>query len=109
MPKTHLLNSAVMPQQGFYELSEYDGDTWAKKLIEAHSDGEFEHYIGYKSALTVVEQMTGKSFGETSTKKTDLNNGDFLFIIRLKYRVLSYEIEFFIGRYWKNRESIAMA
>ena len=38
MPKTHLLNSAVMPQQGFYELSAYDGDTWAKKLIEAHND-----------------------------------------------------------------------
>ena len=61
--------------------------------------------------LMFVEHLIGKSLGEANWDKTELKDGDFIFVIRLDYRVLSYEkkednpdirdFEFFIGRYWE--------
>ena len=110
--KVHLLNTAVMPQAGTYSLRKYEEDTWKAELKAAINDGvDFQQYIGYPSTLTYVEHLIGKSLGEANWDKTELKDGDFIFVIRLDYRVLPYEkkeddpdirdFEFFIGRYWE--------
>lgn len=110
--KVHLLNTAVMPQAGTYSLRKYEEDTWKAELKAAINDGvDFQQYIGYASTLTYVEHLIGKSLGEANWDKTELKDGDFIFVIRLDYRVLPYEkkeddpdisdFEYFIGRYWE--------
>ena len=110
--KVHLLNSAVMPQAGTYSLEEYEAETWKAELKAVINDGvDFQQYIGYPSTLTLVEHLIGKSLGEVSLKKTELKDGDIIFVVRLKYRVAPYEkkedtpdirdFKFFIGRYWE--------
>ncbi len=110
--KVHLLNTAVMPQAGTYSLRKYEKETWKAELKAAINDGvDFQQYIGYPSTLTFVEHLIGKSLGEANWDKTELKDGDFIFVIRLDYRVLPYErkeddpdirdFEFFIGRYWE--------
>jgi hypothetical protein len=110
--KVHLMNSAVMPQPGTYSLEKYEAETWQAELKAAiNKEVDFHQYIGYKSTLTFVEHLIGKSLGEVSLKKAVLKDGDMIFVIRLKYRVAPYEkkedtpdirdFEFFIGRYWE--------
>lgn len=38
----HLLNSAVMPQPGFYELVEIDSDTFAQEVKDAPSQSRHQ-------------------------------------------------------------------
>ena len=110
--KVHLLNSAVMPQAGTYSLRQYEEETWKAKLKAAiNDDVDFQQYIGYPSTLTFVEHLIGESLGEANWDKTELQDGDFIFVIRLDYRVLPDEkkkdtpdirdFEYFIGRYWE--------
>ena len=100
-----------MPQAGTYSLEKYEAETWQAELKAAvNEDVDFRQYIGYQSTLTFVEHLIGKSLGEVSWAKTELKDGDIIFVIRLKYRVAPYEkkedtpdirdFEFFIGRYW---------
>lgn len=108
--KIHLLNSAVMPQPGYYQLESVDKNTWAEQLTEAYSKYDFQHYIGYKSTITVVEQLTGHDMGRMNFDKTNLANGDQLFIIKLNKRVTPNEKKedtphiddfvFYTGRYF---------
>ncbi len=63
-----------------------------------------------------MEHLIGKSLGEANWDKTELKDRDFIFVIRLDYRVLPYEkkednpnnhdFEFFIGRYWEKSFSV---
>ena len=110
--KVHLLNSAVMPQAGTYSLEKYEAETWKTELKAAINDKvDFQQYIGYQSTLTFVEHLIGKSLGEVSWEKTELEDGDIIFVIRLKYRAAPherkedapdiYDFEFFMGRYWE--------
>ena len=83
----HLLNSAVMPQPGFYELKGITADQFTEEVERAADGGILLHYIGYKSTLTLVEQMTGINMGELVFKKTIFEDGDIFLVIRLRYRV----------------------
>ena len=87
----HLLNAAVMPQPGFYELVEIGSDTFAEEVKDAHHNHDIRHYIGYKSTLTVVEQMTGIDLGQLNFEKVTLQDGDLFYVIRLKYRATQSE------------------
>lgn len=106
------MNSAVMPQTGTYSIKKCNAETWTAELKAIiNKEVDFRQYIGYKSTLTFVEHLIGKSLGEVSWKKTELKDGDMIFVIRLKYRVTPYEkkedtpdirdFEYFIGRYWE--------
>lgn len=120
MPKVHLLNSAIMPQEGYYSLKQYDKINWTERLKEAIGQGfdkrHFQHYIGYETTLAYVENLTGIEMNGTNKDKTSLKNGDYLFVIRLGYRVDSSEkrednpdidkYEFFIGRYWEASSNV---
>lgn len=111
MPKVHILNSAVMPQEGFYSLYQLTEQEWTAEIKEAIETLEYEHYIGYKSTLDLVNHLIKKDIGELSREKTKLASGDFLFIVKLKYRVdpkskkidapKPSDFEFFKGKYYK--------
>ena len=109
----HLLNSAVMPQKGYYQLHQQDQVDWVEELVAHYNetkDEYFRHYIGYESTLAFVRHLTGLWLPEANKDKTVLENKDYLYIIRLKYRVTSFEkkqdnphpddFEFFSGRYF---------
>ena len=86
----YLLNTAMMPQPGNYELIEIDRETFAEEVSMAAVSGDLKHYIGYASTLTLVEQLTGLDLGGTNREQlTALAHGDQLLIIKLNFRPTS--------------------
>ena len=68
----HLLNSAVMPHAGCYELISISDETFAAGVLEALANEDLTHYISYKSTLTMVEQLVGVSLGELNLSQLHL-------------------------------------
>lgn len=105
----HLLNSAVMPKPGFYELREITAEVFAKAVRTANEKDVLRHYIGYTSTRTLVEQLTGIDLQGLRFEKTELRDGDRFLVVRLKYRPTPAEkkadtptlsdFEFFKGSY----------
>lgn len=100
-----------MPKPGFYELWEITAEDFAKEVRSAKENDEFQHYIGYKSTRTLVEQLTGIDLHELRFEKAELSDGDLFLVVRLKYRPTPAEkiednptisdFEFFKGSYTK--------
>lgn len=86
-PTVHLLNAAVMPQPGFYDMQAIDAETFTELVQIAEELGQLKHYIGYKSTLTFVEHLAGIDLQGTNGDKTVMADGDVFLVIRLKYRV----------------------
>ena len=85
--KVHLLNAAVMPHEGFYELRPLSPAAFAKEVRAAHADGLLKHYIGYQSTLTLIENLTKIKLGKINVDQTEMENGDIFFVARLRRRV----------------------
>ena len=77
-----LMNSAMMPKAGHYRLTQISIEEFTTLL----KSNEFVSYIGYKETARLIEPIIEKPV-PLSRKTTDLNDGDVLVIVRLKYRV----------------------
>ena len=121
MRKIHLLNAAVMPNEGVYVLEKITTEEFKKSVIEADAAGILEHYIGYESTLKLIEVWTGVRLGETTVAQTVFENKDRFLVMRLwrrlgreeKIRTMSQyahitveDFEFYSGTYYKNLEGI---
>jgi len=81
-----LLNSAVMPQEGFYYARKIDFETFKEILKEAVKEGELKSYIGYPQNIELIKKWTGIEV-ELNRDQTVLIDGDKMLVMKLKYRV----------------------
>ena len=81
----HLLNAAVMPDEGHYEIKRISPVEFAQAIQAAH--GELKHYIGYQNTLDVVEELTNLDLGGINVEQTEMQDGDIFYVARLRRRV----------------------
>ena len=81
-----LVNSAMMPVPGRYEAREISFEEFVERLVEAYEKGNLESYIGYPQNIELIKEWTGIEV-ELNRSKTDLEPGDELLVMKLKYRV----------------------
>lgn len=89
MKTIKLMNSAVMPEAGQYNLKRIMKEEFVRILCNSN----FTSYIGYPSTAAMIEKLifveTGKNITVTICRdRTDINDGDDLLICRLKNRIL---------------------
>ena len=121
MRKIHLLNAAVMPNEGVYVLEKITSDEFKESVIDADDAGILEHYVGYESTLKLIEVWTGVRLGKTTVAQTVFENGDRFLVIRFwrrlnrdeKIRTMNpdaeitvEDFEFYSGTYYKDLEGI---
>ena len=100
-----LMNSAMMPQPGKYELVRLSRDQFVGILRDS---GQVDSYVGYPQTAEFVERISGVSVA-VSRRQTTLEDGDRVLVIRLAYRpqdatikgapVDEADYEFFMFRY----------
>ncbi len=79
-----LLNAAVMPQEGTYLSKLVSKVDWVKHYNALN--GETKSYIGYHETLFFINDLLGTNF-MLSREQTVLEDGDVLFVCKLKYRM----------------------
>lgn len=88
MRKVKLMNSAMMPLAGIYNIQQISIEEFVSFL-----ENEFESYIGYPDTARMVEKIfasrrPGRQIEvPVSREQTALEDGDMMLIIRLRYRV----------------------
>ena len=87
MPKTVLLNAAVMPHEGNYELEEISPAQFGQEVAAAHANGNFRHYVGYEDTLAIINALCGIDLGEINMEQTEFGDGDIFYVARLRRRV----------------------
>ena len=91
MKKVHLLNAAVMPTAGDYQIEQINGKTFQDAVFSAFTNGTLHHYIGYQNTLDFVQAFCGIQFkdeqAKISVEQTELSHQDELLILRLRRRV----------------------
>ena len=114
--KTHLLNSSVMPQPGFYHLQQIDANEFAELVRKAHELGHLQHHISVmdRTTLAFVEHLTGihlekRHWCHSITYKFEIADGDTFLVMSFKYRIIPHhrrsdgprldDFEFFKGSY----------
>ena len=108
---THILNSAMMPAEGCYSLKAIDRTDFFNAIIEQRQedpDGFFlRSWIGYEQNADLIEAHTGWR-PPICRSVTQIEPGDRLLIMRLKYRVSTQykgkpvkpeDFEYFAGYY----------
>ena len=112
----HLLNSAVMPQAGFYELQEIDASEFATLVQEAHEKGHLQHHISFldRTTLAFLERLTGihlekRHWHHSITYNFEITDGDTFLVMSFKYRIIPHhrrsdgprlsDFEFYKGSY----------
>lgn len=84
MAKVFLLNSAMLPSAGNYELVQIAEADFIR-LVKSYKD-DLVSFIGYPQNLEIIKKKTGLSF-PFSRGKCEMLPGDVSLIMRLKYRV----------------------
>ncbi len=92
-----LLNAAVMPRPGCYDIRPLTPEQFAAELRRAYGRGDVESYIGYDAAARVIERVTGIR-PRVSRATTPVEDGDVLLIARLRQRVADPAIKWQVGR-----------
>lgn len=77
-----LLNSAMMPAEGIYEMSRLTED----EFVNALRAGMFISYIGYPETAKHIADISGVEV-PLNRGATYIDDGDTLLICKLKYRV----------------------
>lgn len=83
---THLMNSAIMPKQGKYDLFKLFEAEFVQHVQEAHKQGRLTSYIGYEQTAQFIERLTGVPV-KVNRDATTIQSGDIMLICKLKYRV----------------------
>ena len=78
-----LMNSAMMPQPGYYKLVRLTEHQFMVAIMEA---GVVDSYVGYPQTAAFVEVLTGVKI-EVSRRQTVLLDGESVLIIKLTYRL----------------------
>lgn len=104
---TRLMNSAMMPAPGHYELHQITPEEFSQRLCEDLDAGVLRSYIGYPQTADLIKSMTGRTI-DVNRDLTDVVDGDTLLIIKLNYRVadpkkkgqqVKEDFEFFVATY----------
>ncbi|NBW09804.1 MAG: DUF1874 domain-containing protein [Caulobacteraceae bacterium] len=82
----HIMNSAMMPQPGTYEMEELPEAIFMAKIIIAEKNQKAVSSIGYPQNIEYIKEKTGVEL-PISRNATRLQPGDVMLIMRLKYRV----------------------
>lgn len=82
----HLMNSAMMPQEGTYALRRLTAEEFFLALRAAHAAGHLRSYIGYEQNAAYLRRMTGVPVAVTRAQ-TVLAGGDVMLCMRLPQRV----------------------
>ena|SRR3990167_8832198 len=100
-----LMNSAMMPQPGKYELERLTRNQFVSILRD---NGGVDSYVGYPQTAEFVERISGVSVA-VSRRQTVLADSDRVLVVKLAYRpqdagskgqpVNEDEYEFFLIRY----------
>ena len=83
----HLLNAAVMPHEGCYQLEELSPVQFGQEVAAAHASGNFRHYVGYEPTLALINNLCGIDLGEINVEQTEFDEGDIFYVARLRRRV----------------------
>lgn len=81
-----LLNSAVMPAPGTYTLEAVEFWAFIRELQLAREGGELMSYLGYPQNAELLAGACGFPI-PLSRESTEVEEGDTLLIMRLRYRV----------------------
>jgi len=91
--KAYLMNSAMMPCTGHYDLAEINLETFVKFLILAHKSGKLENHIGYEQNLRLINEWTGIELEPDRSEVGQMEDSDVLLIMKLKYRVQNTKLK----------------
>ena len=83
----HLLNAAVMPHEGSYQLEELSPAQFGQEVAAAHASGNFRHYVGYPDTLVIINNLCGIDLGEVNVGQTEFEDGEIFYVARLRRRV----------------------
>lgn len=86
----HLVNSAVMPQEGKYTLIEISRFDFIAEVKQAFQEKTLISYIAYSQNIELIKQWTGVKL-IPNRSKTALEKGDVLLCMTLKYRSEGYK------------------
>lgn len=78
-----LMNSAMMPQVGHYDLVKITQEEFVSALRDS---GQCNSYVGYEQTAKFVERISGVKV-EVSRRPTILSDGERVLIIKLDYRL----------------------
>ncbi len=100
------MNSAVMPAEGCYNLRKITRQQYAAEVRAAIESGNYSSSVGYPDNVRIIEQLTGYTV-PVSREETNLQKGDTLLIMKLRYRTDGYkqqkvsldDFEFFRAEY----------
>ena len=87
MKTVHLLNAAVMPHEGNYQLEAISPNQFAQEVAAAHTSGNLRHYVGYADTLGIINDLCGIDLGEINVEQTEFADGDIFYVARLRRRV----------------------
>jgi hypothetical protein len=82
----HLMNCAVMTNQGTYRVKKIPLEEFCKLIQEAHAGNNLISHLGYDQAIEYVRKNTGIRF-PFNRDRTELADGDVMLILRLAYRI----------------------
>ncbi len=83
----HLLNSAMAPRvNGVYRWRTISLEEFGQRLNAGLRSGELKNYIGYGDNLRLLREQFGVNL-QTSREQARIQFGDYLLVMRLKYRV----------------------
>ena len=80
-----LLNSAIMPVEGVYELHEIGFHAFCE-TIKQYKDNIMS-YIGYPQNVELIKRWTGVDVGLNREAITGFKEDDIILVMRLIYRV----------------------
>ena len=78
----HLLDEAIMPQAGFYELKQIDLDTFVELVREAGEAGNLKNYIYQNERLEIIQTICRINLGDMRVDQTGFKDGDKLMVAR---------------------------
>jgi hypothetical protein len=82
MKTLKLMNSAMMPVEGYYHLKKIS----FKEFITAVIDNNIESYIGYQQNIDLIKEWSGKDI-ELNRSLATFEDGNLALIMKLNYRV----------------------
>jgi len=83
----YLMNSAMMPKEGTFINKQISKNEFITLLKIFHKKGELLSYVGYPQNAELIEKWSGIKIPVNREQLTELNDGDLLLIMKLKYRL----------------------
>lgn len=82
---THILNSAMMPAEGFYNLRKITPQAFYQGVVTAYNHNRLKSWIGYKQNAEMITEQTGIPI-DICRDIAQIADGDSMLIMKLSYR-----------------------